>query len=265
MTEDQHINMQRVPAGTVQVPTTPVEQLTPEEARAEILALREELGRTQEALARTRAAYSVAEGNSNTRYNMWLEADKKLREHSNQHTKTLHDSGLSGEFGWDAFYGRLVEALITALKRARAKNREHEIRLKLLAAEAPAERKEAADELIREARQRAQSWWRPADPDLVKILTERVHTLKRQLTLQQEQSEERNRALKALHYVWNTRGYVGVDRTTSTNLTREIIEAAVRNTHNMVIWWHNHAYRYKKERELAEDVEKMIPELRIDP
>ena len=74
-------------------------------------------------------------------------------------------------------------------------------------------------------------------------LRENVAELRQQLTDQRENNHRRNLELDALHYVWCDGGCEdGTHRwqpARAEGATKEIVEAAVRNTQRLVNWWNN--------------------------
>lgn len=80
-------------------------------------------------------------------------------------------------------------------------------------------------------------------------LSAKVTELKRQLTIQRDNNEQRNRDLDALHYVWCDGGCeYGVHRYGEhAPLTPELLAAAQRNTARMGRWLHNYYTRQKIE------------------
>jgi hypothetical protein len=74
---------------------------------------------------------------------------------------------------------------------------------------------------------------------------ENCEKLRRQIRIQQESLEKKNRALDALHYVWCSGGCTtGVHRHGDPDeITEELVLEAERNTKRLRIWWENRKFR----------------------
>jgi hypothetical protein len=93
--------------------------------------------------------------------------------------------------------------------------------------------------------------WLDARREQVKALEEQITALRqklynqaREITSLQEGNERRNRELDALHYVWCSGGCPGgVHRWTGEKITKELVEAAERNTRRLRSWYDTVGFR----------------------
>jgi len=74
---------------------------------------------------------------------------------------------------------------------------------------------------------------------------ETIKELRRQLRIQQEALERKNRELDALHFVWcDGTCSSGVNRwCDDEKITEELVELAERNTRRLRRWWNNRVFR----------------------
>lgn len=94
--------------------------------------------------------------------------------------------------------------------------------------------------------------------DEVARLQEQVRELKRQVRRQQEALERKNKELDALHYVWCSGGCDGgVHRYTREELTREIVEEAIRNTTRLAAWYGNVEFGHLELKDRFEYIERL--------
>lgn len=84
-----------------------------------------------------------------------------------------------------------------------------------------------------------------ADPDpRVAALHERIRRQAFEITNMRAVLERKNRELDALHYVWCDGGCPGgVHRWTDGKITKELVEAAERNTRRLRRWYHAVEFR----------------------
>lgn len=82
------------------------------------------------------------------------------------------------------------------------------------------------------------------NPKKILEMIDQIEELRRQLSIQRDNNHARNLDLDALHYVWCNGGCdKGVHRWSSDEVTREIVDVAIRNVGRLVEWFNNHNFR----------------------